>query len=158
MSVRLLVACVAGLVVLTGCGVQPSGVITGGAPPSGGVAPGIPPTEPDGTFTLYLVMEGGLFPVRRPGGPLSPVDALAVLAASPNEEERGRGLSNAVPPQAIPFSVTADPAGGIAVTLSAQVSTVAIGQIVCTVAAAATAKPSDVTVVGSEGRGPQRCP
>jgi hypothetical protein len=152
---RLLVAVLGTLVALAGCGVQPSRVITGAAPPSG-------PVEP-ATTILYLVSNDRLSPVERPGGPLSPAGTLALLAASPTDEERAYGLTTAVPPAAAPFSVAADPSGRIAVTPSApasELSTVAVGQIVCTAAAAASASPTQVTVLGARqaGDGPQRCP
>lgn len=151
---RLLVAGLVSLAALTGCGVQPSGVITGAAPPSG-------PAEP-ATTILYLVSNDRLSPVLRPGPQLSQADTLALLAASPTDEERAHGLTTAVPPEVAPFSVAATPSGRIVVTLSTPasgLSAVAIAQIVCTAAAAAPASPTQVTVLGAgqEGHGP-RCP
>lgn len=157
---RLLVAGLVSLVALTGCGVQPSGVITGAAPPSG-------PAEP-ATTILFLLSNDQLSPVRRPGSPggggrpLSPADTLALLAAGATDEERAQGFTTAVPPEAAPFSVAANPSGRIVVTLSTpaeELPTVAIAQIVCTAAAAAPASPTQVTVLGAgqEGNGP-RCP
>lgn len=153
-SARLLVAGLVWLVALTGCGVQPSGVITGAAPPSGRV---------EDTTILYLVSDGQLSPVRRPVGPLSEADTLALLAASPTDEERERGLTTAVPPAAAPFSVATDPSGQMVVALStpaSELSTVAVAQIVCTAAAATLASATQVTVPGAEQEGysPQRCP
>lgn len=152
---RLLVAGLVSLVALTGCGVQPSGVITGAAPPSGRAEPA--------TTILYLVSNDRLSPVRRPGGPLSQADTLALLAAGPTDEERANGLTTAVPPEVAPFSVAASPSGRIVVTLSTPangLSRVAVAQIVCTAAAAALASPTQVTVLGAgqEGHGPQSCP
>jgi hypothetical protein len=162
---RLLVAGLVSLVALSGCGVQPSGVITGAAPPSGRAAPDGPPGVPGlaSTITLYLVSNGRLSPVRRPGGPLSPADTLALLAASPTDEERAHGLTTAVPPEVAPFSVAAEPSGRIVVTLSTvagELSTVAMAQIVCTAAVAAPAVPTQVTIMGAgqEGHGPRSCP
>ena len=151
---RLLVAGLVSLVALTGCGVQPSGVITGAAPPSGRVEPA--------TTILYLVSNDRLSPVRRPGGPLSPADTLALLAASPTDEERAHGLTTAVPPEVAPFSVAAKPFGRIVVTLSTPasgLSAVAVTQIVCTAAAATPASPTQVTVLGAgqDGNDPH-CP
>lgn len=153
---RLLVAgLVLSLVALTGCGVQPSGVITGAAPPSGRAEPA--------TTILYLVSDDRLSPVRRPGGPLSQAATLALLAASPTDEERAQGLTTAVPPEAAPFSVSARTSGRIVVTLStpaSELSTVAVAQIVCTAAAAAPASPTRVTVLGAgqETHDPRSCP
>lgn len=151
--------CTTGLALLVaataGCGVRPSGVITGIDPPSGAV-------EPAATITLYLVTNGQLGAVQRPGGPLSQVDTLALLAADPTDEERARGLTTDVPPDAAPFSVTAKTPGRLVVTLSTEadeLSTMAIAQIVCTAAATAPGSPAQVTVVGAgQGRGPESCP
>ncbi|HEX3588381.1 MAG TPA: hypothetical protein VHV74_02035 [Pseudonocardiaceae bacterium] len=153
---RLLVAGLVSLVALTGCGVQPSGVITGSAPPSGRAAP---PTA----ITLYLVSHDQLRAVLRPGGPLSLADTLALLAARPTGEERALGLTTAIPPAAAPFSAIAVPSSRVVVTLStppSKLSTVAIAQIVCTTAVAVEASPTQVTILGAgeETRGPQSCP
>jgi hypothetical protein len=150
---RLLVAGLVSLVALTGCGVQPSGVITGAAPPSGRVEPA--------TTILYLVSNDRLSPVLRPGGPLSQADTLALLAESPTDEERASGLTTAVPPEAAPFSVAVEPSGRIVVTLSTpagEPSAVAVAQIVCTAAAAASASPTQVTVLGAGQPPAVQCP
>lgn len=149
---RLLVAGLIALVALTGCGVQPSGVITGSPPPSGRVAPATP-------IILYLVSNDRLTPVLRPGGPLSLTDTLALLAA-PTSDEHARGLTTAIPQAAAPFSVTAVPASQVVVTLStppSTLSTMAIAQIVCTTATAVEASPTQVTVLGA-GPVRQQCP
>jgi hypothetical protein len=151
---RPLVAGLVSLVALAGCGVQPSGVIAGAAPPSG-------PVEP-ATTILYLVSDDRLSPVHRPDPPLNPAETLALLAADPTDEERAQGLTTEVPQAAVPFSVTAGPSGPIEVTPSipaSELSTVAIEQIVCTVAAGSPG-PTRVTVIGAgeEVPGPQSCP
>jgi hypothetical protein len=125
------------LLVLTGCGVQPSGVIVGASPPTGTVEP---------VVTLYLVSDHRLTPVARAAARLSPADALALLAAGPDAEERAKGLTTEVPPTAAPLSVTTDPTGSTVVTLSipaADLSAVAVDQIVC------TAGRGQVTLVGA---------
>jgi hypothetical protein len=143
---RVLAAGLLSLVAVAGCGVRPSGVITGGDPPSGAV-------EPTTTITLYLVKNGRLSAVTRPGGPpLSPADTLALLAAGPTAREQAHGLTTDVPPEAGPFSVTAKPAGRLVVTLSTpagELSTLAVEQIVCTAAATVPESPVQVTVVGA---------
>ena len=167
---RVFAAGLVPLVALAGCGVRPSGVITGGNPPSGAVQPtatGRPGLPPPGPVTLYLVKGGRLSAVTRPGGPLSPADTLALLAAGPTATERAQGLITDVPAGAGPFSVTANPAGHLVVTLSTpagQLSTLAVEQIVCTTAATTTATatapdgPDPVTVVGAgEVVGPRDC-
>jgi hypothetical protein len=174
---RVLAAGLVSLVAVAGCGVQPSGVITGGDPPSGAVEPigpapgdnqpprrspqGRPGRVPPTTITLYLVTNGRLSAVTRPGGPLSQADTLALLAAGPTAREQAHGLTTDVPPDAGPFSVTAKPAGHLVVTLStpaSELSTLAVEQIVCTAAATAPDSPAQVTVVGAgRGVGPRNC-
>jgi hypothetical protein len=142
-------AAIMSLVALTSCGVRPSGVITGDDPPSGPVQANI---------TLYLVANGKLSPVTRPGSPLSPADTLALLAAGPTAREQAHGLTTEVPSGAGPFSVTAQPPGRLVVTLStpaSELSTLAVDQIVCTAAATASESPAQVTIIGL---GPRTCP
>jgi hypothetical protein len=151
----LLAAGLLPFVALAGCGVRPSGVITGGDPPSG-------PVEPSTTITMYLVKNGRLSSVLRPGGPLSRADTLALLAAGPTPGERAQGLGTDVPPTAGPFSVTAKPTGQLVVTVSTparELSTLAVDQIVCTAAATSPPSPTAVTVVaGGPALGPRTSP
>ncbi|MBT2227720.1 hypothetical protein [Nonomuraea sp. NEAU-A123] len=156
---RMLAAGLLSLVAMAGCGVRPSDVIPAGDPPSGAVAPTTP-------ITLYLVKNGRLRAVTRPGPggrPLFRADTLALLAAGPTAREQEHGFTTDLPPQAGPFSVTADPAGHLVVTLSTpagELSTLAIQQIVCTAAAATPPEsPAQVTVVGAgQSVGPRNCP
>ncbi|GAA4513741.1 MULTISPECIES: hypothetical protein [Nonomuraea] len=150
----------AGLVALAvaGCGVRPSDVIPAGDPPSGGVAPTT-------TITLYLVRNGRLLAVTRPGPggrPLLEADTLALLAAGPTARERARGFTTDVPSEAGPFSVTAEPVGHVTVTLSTpagELSPLAVDQIVCTAGATSPEKLLQVTVVGAgQSVGPRTCP
>ncbi len=150
-----LVAGLLSLVAVAGCGVRPSGVITGGAPPSGGA-------QPAAAVTLYLVRNGRPSPVTRPGGPsLSPADTLTLLAAGPTARERAQGFTTEVPPAAGLFSVTVEPVGHVLVTLSTpagELSPLAVEQIVCTAAAMIPDSGAQVTVVGArQGVGGQRC-
>jgi hypothetical protein len=162
---RVLAAGLVTLVAMTGCGVRPSGVITGGDPPRGGVEPattdGRRPLAPSPPITLYLVKNGRLSAVTRPGGPLSQVDTLALLAAGPSATEQAQGFTTDVPPEAGPFSVTANSAGHMVVTLStpaSALSTLAVKQIVCTAAATAPESPAQVIVVGAgPGVDPRTC-
>ncbi|MEO3858206.1 hypothetical protein [Acrocarpospora sp. B8E8] len=152
---RVLAAGLISLVAVAGCGVRPSGVIVGGDPPAGGVAPTT-------TITLYLVKNGRLNAVTRPGGPpLSPADTLALLAAGPTAREQAHGLTTDVPTDAGPFSVTAKPTGDLVVNLSTpagELSTLAVEQIACTAAATAPGSPAQVTVVGAgQSVGPRNC-
>lgn len=150
---RALAAGLASLLVLTSCGVRPSGVITGGDPPSGRV-------EPTRKITLYLVTGDRLSPVTRPGGPLSQADTLALLAAGPTTTEQAQGLTTHVPPQAGPFTVTVKPAGQLVITPASRLSALAVRQVACTAAATASENPpTQVTVDGSrQDVGPQTCP
>jgi hypothetical protein len=144
---RVLAAGLVSLVAVAGCGVRPSGVITGGDPPSGAVAPGAPGLASGSSATtiiLYLVKDGRLSEVTRPGAPLSQADTLALLAAGPTARELAQGLTTDIPPEAGPFSVTAEPAGHLVV--------------VCTAAATAPESPAQVTVVGAgQDVGPRTC-
>jgi hypothetical protein len=151
----VLAAGLAALVTVTGCGVRPSDVITGGAPPSGAVAPAT-------TITLYLVKDDRLSAVTRPGGPpLSPADTLALLAAGPTAREQEQGLTSDVPSSAGLFSVTGRSAGHLVVTLSGpagELSTLAVDQIVCTAAATIPRDSVQVTVAGGgQSVGPREC-
>ncbi|MFI6735730.1 GerMN domain-containing protein [Nonomuraea sp. NPDC050451] len=156
---RVLAAGLVSLVAVTGCGVQPSDAIGAGAPPSGPVAPNIPPAM---KITLYLVKDGRLSAVTRPGRRLPPADTLALLAAEPTATEQADGLTTDVPPEAGPFSVTTKPAGRLVVTLSTpagELSALAVAQIVCTAAATAPESPAQITVVGAgQSVGPRICP
>ncbi|MEW9555827.1 hypothetical protein [Nonomuraea sp. NPDC050783] len=154
---RLLAAVLASLLAVAGCGVRPSDVIAAGDPPSG-------PLFSPATVTLYLVKDGRLSRVTRPGGPLVLVDTLALLASGPTTQEQARGLSTDVPPEAGPFSLTMDAAGHLVVTPSptaGELPPPAVEQIVCTAAAATSQEdPTRITVAGAGVRrpGPSRCP
>jgi hypothetical protein len=153
---RMLAAGLVSLVAMAGCGVQPSDVIPAGDPPSGRIAPTT-------TITLYLVKDGRLSAVTRPNDrPMFPADTLALLADGPTAGERAHGFTTDVPPEAGPFSVTAESAGHLVVTLSTpagELSTPAVGQIVCTAAATTPENSAQVTVVGAgQSVGPQNCP
>ena len=153
---RMLAAGLVSLVAMAGCGVQPSDVIPAGDPPSGRIAPTT-------TITLYLVKSDRLSAVTRPNDrPMFPADTLALLADGPTAGERAHGFTTDVPPEAGPFSVTAESAGHLVVTLSTpagELSTPAVGQIVCTAAATTPEKSAQVTVAGAgQSVGPRSCP
>ncbi|MEV4020412.1 hypothetical protein AB0J35_59035 [Nonomuraea angiospora] len=143
---RTLAAGLITLLAAAGCGVRPTDVVPAGDPPSGRV-------EPTTTITLYLIKNGRLSAVTRPGGPpLSITDKLALLATGPTPREKARGLTTDVPPGADPFSVTAEPADHLVVnqsTPASELSTLAIKQIVCTAAATAPGSIVEITVVGA---------
>ncbi|GAA2413661.1 hypothetical protein GCM10010404_84550 [Nonomuraea africana] len=160
---RVLAAGLVSLVAVAGCGVRPSDVIRAGDPPSGRVAPPSGRVAPTTTITLYLVKNGRLSAVTRPSDrPMFQADTLVLLAAGPTAREQAHGLTTDVPPEAGPFSVTAEPAGHLVVTLSTpagELSTLAVEQIVCTTAATAPESPAQVTIVGAgQSVGPRNCP
>jgi hypothetical protein len=113
-------------------------------------------------ITLFLVRNGRLSTVTRPGHRLSQADTLALLAAGPTAREQADGLTTDVPPEAGPFSLTTKPTGRLVVTLSTpagELSTLALAQIVCTAAATVPESPAQITVVGAEQSvDPRNCP
>ncbi|GGO26516.1 hypothetical protein [Micromonospora parathelypteridis] len=157
-------ALLAGALLLTllaaGCGVRPSRVITGRSAVSG----------PSVGTGLYLLAQGELVLVLRPAkADASPANAVALLAAGPDDNERGQGLTTEVPVELGPVKVGAGAdrsAGLIALTTGAAqpLSANAADQIICTVAdAAAQVGLADdfapVTIVGPDGaRPPRPCP
>ncbi|MFC8299549.1 hypothetical protein ACIQH6_18460 [Micromonospora orduensis] len=151
-----------------GCGVRPSGVISG-RPAQSGASQGI---------RLYLLWRGQVAVVVRPdkvNQAPSPEVSLALLLAGPQEDERQQGFTSEVPAGlravrsapptgAVPGSPAAVAGGadGLTVTVTGpvrQLSTDAADQIICTVAdAAAQAGQAEyfvpVTIVGSDGARP----
>lgn len=75
---------VAACAALAGCGIRPTGIIGAGEPPSAQAHPA--------TITVYLVRDGRLVPVTRPGLPGQPFLAMEQLAVPPTERERAMGL------------------------------------------------------------------
>jgi hypothetical protein len=126
------------LLLLAGCGVQPTEPITG--------------TQATGTV-LYLIQNGSLVPVLRPTRyqTLSG-ETLAMLADNPTAAERDLGLTTEVPAGSGPFRVERT-------TITLQVdpyslSALAAAQIVCTAAI-----PGPATLVGGgQVRGSVTCP
>ncbi|MET8281594.1 hypothetical protein [Micromonospora sp. NPDC005174] len=157
---RVARALVAGGLLLTlftaGCGVRPSGVITGRSAVSG----------PSGGGGVYLISDGELALVLRPakGAPPLPAETLALLAAGPTDTERSAGFTSEVPTDLAPTTVTSSvDEPGITVKTPTPVlplSTLAANQIICTVAFADSAvSPAPVTLVGPDGtRPPWSCP
>jgi sporulation and spore germination protein len=160
---RHLLGWVALVAVLTaGCGIRPSGVITGGPAPTN-AAVDAPPTW---SASLYLVTGSALAPVIRPTPQrLSPTEVLALLQEGPADGERAAGLTSEVPAGLGPVSVTTDASGTVEVVVSADVTALsgpAVDQIVCTVRDALTTTtpttaPTTLTGGGAT-RGPRTCP
>ncbi|MFI6781582.1 hypothetical protein [Micromonospora sp. NPDC050276] len=150
-----------GTLLAAGCGVRPSAVITG-RPAVSGPAQGV---------GIYLLAQDELVLVLRPSKVgASPSEALALLAAGPEQNERSQGLTSDVPAGLIPVvEVTpgAGQSGGLTVRITGTarpLSLTATDQIICTAADAAAqaglvASSAPVTIVGSDGAQPaRRCP
>ncbi|MFH8344533.1 hypothetical protein [Streptomyces sp. NPDC018045] len=147
---------------LTGCGIEPTGVIDAGEPAHGLKAPGKP--VPD--VQLYFLGPTGLRPASRPAtAPVGPEEAINLMMKGPNDAEQQRGLTNVLP--VLPGKVTAETDNGaVTVRLPMNVKrldTASMSQLVCTAANASVPggrRPSDVlvTLVGGDARvGPMVC-
>jgi len=153
MTGRHLLAWVVLIAVLdAGCGVRPSGVITGGPAPTG---------RAEGA-TLYFLANSTLMKVRRSTPQhLSPTQALTLLENGPTSDDWAENLTSEVPTGLDPVTVTTDASGNVDVVLSADVttlSTTAVDQIVCTVRdALSTTAPITLTSHAAT-RGPRVCP
>ncbi|MBP2330731.1 hypothetical protein JOF56_011116 [Kibdelosporangium banguiense] len=132
---RLLLAL---LVLLAGCGVQPTDPITG---------------NPSTGAMVYLIQLGSPTPVLRPTPfQARPNDSLSLLADSLTAAERDAGFTNEVPNTASPITIA-----GSTITLQVDpnsLSALAVAQIACT---AAVSRPVTLTG-GGQTRGPTRCP
>lgn len=145
------------IVVLAGCGVRPSGVISGVPAPSGPVVP-----EASNSTKLYFLMGSQPTASQRQRTRTEPADVLALLAAGPDDDERAAGLTTQVPANAAPVSVEGAPSG-VTVTLGTDVSalsTVATEQIACTLRHqdSAASVPPITLIGGGHSRGPLACP
>ncbi|MER5969698.1 hypothetical protein ABT112_08165 [Streptomyces sp. NPDC002055] len=147
------------LLVLAGCGIQPTGVIDAGEPATG-LTRGM---------RVYFASDQGLRGVPRPETELRSVgDPLKLLAAGPTEEEQRTGLTNLVP-RDLAYSATAD--GGrvvlsLAETEEIDPKSMGTGQLVCSLARAQSlldkrVRPDDVQVTLRPDHGapvgPYRC-
>lgn len=166
MTRRHLLALAVLIAVLTaGCGVRPSGVITGGPAPSGPALgrPGSPaPTQPPAGAVLYFVADASLTRVfRHTRQQLSPVRTLTLLQAGPNSDERAAHLTSEVPSGLDPVTVDTSPSGNVDVVVTTDVTTLsgtAVDQIVCTVGAALSTAAAITLTSDGVTRGPQVCP
>jgi hypothetical protein len=157
-SIVLITAVVTALVT-AGCGVRPSGVITGGPAPTKQVVDGPPPAW---GAILYFVAGSALAPVVRPTRQRpSPAQALALLQDGPTGDERAVALTSEVPAGLAPAAVSTDPAGNVEVRVAADVtalSATAVDQIVCTVRDALPTTAAITVTSGGARRGPRSCP
>lgn len=122
-------ALLAVLVLASGCGVRPSGVIPGENAPSG------PPNGNNGhTATVYFVLNGKVVPVVRTGVGDVAADRVRALERGPDEDERASGYTTELPPSFEPIAIgISDAEIGVNVR---ELSPNAAAQIVCTVVAA----------------------
>jgi hypothetical protein len=153
MTRRHLLAWVVLIAVLNaGCGVRPSGVITGRPAPAG-------PAE---GATLYFLDNSSLRMVRRSTGQhLSPTQTLVLLQAGPDRDDRAANLTSEVPTGLDPVTVTIDASGNVDVVVSADVttlSTTAVDQVVCTVRDALSTTAPITLTSDAATRGPRICP
>ncbi|GAA1842569.1 hypothetical protein [Asanoa iriomotensis] len=133
---------------LGGCGVRPSGVITGGPAPTGKV---------DGA-RIYLISDGEPALVLRQSKPATPDEVLRLLAAGPSDAERSLGLTTEVPSGLAPKVALEDGATVVAVGTDVRsLPVLAVVQIVCTVQATTSSAPVSL-VSGGQRRGPLTCP
>jgi hypothetical protein len=143
--------------VAAGCGVRPSGVITGVEAPSGRTEGEVLPGSPGLSPALYFVSGDRLVAVARH---LLDEDLVGMLADGPDPDERARGLSTQVPKAAAPATVAGDEPDlevGLATDV-AELSPFAVDQIVCTLLAHRTTA-STVTLHGGGHTTDQRtCP
>ena len=149
---HLLVWVVLIAVLNAGCGVRPSGVITGRPAPTGAAEGAV----------LYFLANSSLTMVRRSTRQhLSPTQTLALLQDGPNRDDRAANLTSEVPTGLDPVTVTIDASGNVDVVVSADVttlSTTAIDQIVCTVREALSTTAPITLTSDAATRGPRICP
>ncbi|MFE7116882.1 hypothetical protein ACFU99_15845 [Streptomyces sp. NPDC057654] len=120
------------LVLVSGCGIEQTGVIDVGQPASGAKRPGASARE----AVLYFISPTGMRPVRRPSsGDVSAEDAVHLLIDGPNDAERHRGMETAVPKMAGVHVTTGK--GRVSVQLPVNVKNLGLvvrNQLVCTAA------------------------
>lgn len=145
---------------LTGCGIQPTGVMSGAEPATGLTQ----------DLRIYFVRDTRLQGVSRPGRPIGDLNAaIKLLIASLSPDEQQRGLANLV--QSHTYEATGT---GNQVTLHAPDAAfdtdrnrLATGQLVCTLARAQAfldrthkIRPDDVQVTlddSTQQAGPYQC-
>ncbi|MGV9344676.1 hypothetical protein ACWDSD_07715 [Streptomyces spiralis] len=162
---RAVAACATAATLLTGCGVQKTGVIEVGGPAT------VMAADPKGQYLLFfLSTEERLTPVVRfqrdyglPGH-TEPVDAptdITALFAGPLADERAAGLRTELPKLNGPVGVSTSP-GKVQIVLPLAVRPLgkpAVRQLVCTAAFAQDGDgTAEVTLQGEDGAlPPTRC-
>ncbi len=120
------------LAMVSGCGIESTGVIDVGEPATGAKRPGASARE----VVLYFISPVGMRPVRRPvSGDASAEEAVRLLIGGPDDAERRRGMQTAVPKMAGVHVTTGK--GRVGVQLPVDVSELGLvvrNQLVCTAA------------------------
>ncbi|MEW2506094.1 hypothetical protein AB0878_37155 [Amycolatopsis sp. NPDC047767] len=141
----------------TACGVQPSGAISGDLAPSGpaSTVPGAP-----GVSSIYLVANGVVVQVQRPGLDQTDDALIDALVQGPTSAEKASGFTTEVPQSALPAAVSVS-ASEVTVQLATDVltlSSLAVSQIVCTLHLRDAPDGSVFTLVGGGNvRSGERC-
>ena len=156
---------------LAGCGIRPTGVITGGPAPVVTSPENLGQSRPGRVVPLYLVSNGRPMLAPRKAGPLRPDEVLELLAAGPNPDERNRGYTSEVPRRISPIAVALDRTDPVklgTVELGTDVTALtatAADQITCTFLATLSVEGRSVVagarvVLVGKGRhrGPLTCP
>ncbi|OAP23491.1 MULTISPECIES: hypothetical protein [Amycolatopsis] len=146
---KRVLALVAVLVLASGCGVRPSGVIPGENAPSG------PPNGNIGhPATVYFVLNGNVVPVVRTGVGDVAADRVRALERGPDEDERAGGYTTELPPSFEPIAIgVSDAEIGVNVR---ELSPNAVAQIICTVLAAGGGVSGTITLSGGGQKLPPR--
>ncbi len=133
---KLLVLAV--VLLLSACGVKPTGVVPAGPAPTLR-NPGGPGR--DAEVILYFVLDGRAAPVTRPiGTELDADGALSMLLDGPTEAERSDGYVTALPRRAGSIALVPGPPATITVSFPLKtLGAVGVNQLVCTAFAALAA-------------------
>ncbi|WIV53444.1 hypothetical protein [Amycolatopsis nalaikhensis] len=138
---KLLVLAV--LLVVSACGVKPTGVVSAGPAPTlrspGGSGRGT-------DLILYFVIDGRVAPVTRPTGTAVGVSAaLSILLSGPSSDEAAEGYATMLPPERGPVALSPGPPAMINVPFPLKpLPPLAVNQLVCTAFAALAAEGSYV--------------
>jgi hypothetical protein len=134
---------------VTGCGIQPTGVVNAGRPAGGA--------------QVYFVANGHLQPVARPDTSPDPASAVESLFAGTRQSEGAAGLTTALPAHIRLVESGEDDANRVSLTVSTNpsyLSPLAVLQIACTATRAHRGGPITLTLVGpgASARAAPPCP
>jgi hypothetical protein len=156
---KLLVVAV--LLLVSACGVKPTGVVPAGQAPT----LRNPGSSGRGTdVILYFVIDGRLSPVTRPSGGTTDVStALSLLLNGPSDDERASGYTTMLPRERGPIALSpGTPSAVISFPFPVtQLTQVAVSQVVCTAFAAMAVQNTyvidgTVTISGTDGQLPSQ--